>query len=1643
MNVVPFRKKLDFAANTLPITCVNEFKRDNLIDSIEKSLNTNNSTVLITGESFSGKTTVLKQFYEEYQSETAAYFIQNDIYKDSMILMISDLCKQLLPMTSMKVKTRISEDNFDEFNVPQLIDAFGRIYNDLCTQAKKGNKKVFILIDGLDKLPSSILDELLNWLPKGDVNGVFIILSVTTNSTIHLPHKHLQLNIPYFSLPETHFILGDKVGSKIQIDQIQKFCSGLPPYINELSIKLAEDKEVLESEFFLDLPDNFQEYLERLWLKFESKYTSKLILGILVVSPYPIPKKDIIKLLELKTGEFEDAISEMDFLKYEEEDIICPPIYKSFLDKKLNEVKSESIDVLIKYYEYQNKEDPSTIGVLSKLYNQTGNYEKLKNILNTKTFISNLEQIKDFSSTKNHLKLLEEMSYSEEDWSTYTSAIFPGSLLSNVNRRSPALEEDIKTLLTLKEYQDALNLAYSCSLRDDRCYLLSLVSRTLKIDSNEMFPNVLVQIKEIVESDSFYDDISEDRIDKLINISTNLFPVDMDLSLRIVKKIVENKPATSSKDKLMDYMLLKLFLKIDTENNDSDSVKGYIGELSSSIEKEEFKDFLSVAVTSNIKTFEEVRKKAESVSDTSAKMFYLINWCINNEENEELYKVANYVLDFFSQSVDHSFTMRDLRYLVTSILNINHEKELKELLIKIERAKKNLLNTPLQEFIKVELGIALIEKKINIDNFYERYLELVIFTDETVNDLDDKAILYSNLLSSYKLLLGDSDKPLYDEIRNNLIEAIKSILENSANQYAALHEAFYEISKYDYDLSCELLKGINTEKSRFRIYQNVCRGFLEKNTFSYAIVENIFKNFSDQGYQDYLLHTLIKEISLNNYPLESVDGEKIFSAILKIRTTHLKAICLGYLWTVEKLNESIKSKVYEKIKSMIDDIEEYSDKKRIGYYVIQTISRNSINIGRNLYDQINGKMPNNTSDSELNLIVKNLVELSIVSLPEVIKNPDPIFYVKTVCSHIERISESSTKVYLYNELGIKLISLKRLDLLSIFQEEYSQLITREWSDKNRRYELITHSSTLLYLINERFYFKILNEVDYIENKENSVLNVIKFLLTSRSSNDIFDFENFSFTTDINNLMKSLDLINQLQEDINIATCIRLLVQTLENSVKKNEYTIREGEIINVYNDVLQIIDRKLPDKNNISHNGYSLLIKSYFMKFLGMKLRNQKIKNELPKIESLHDELNSIPNTADRIFIMCTLAENYYISDMNLAIEMLKKAEEQAFTLKTFSDRIDRIEQIVQIYHTVGSKNAAEHLLRTLFEIVISKKKNNNLSDDIDLESIIELAHKVNPELAQTLSKNVDSPHEEKEIARTLQVLNYHINPSKMRGSVNITDDSLSNFFFKTLKSLNSGRGSIQPKDLPMESLSKLKSPSLKNIFMGLNWYLENIHLININKNFSALNNEFATINELIEFVYQMNSILIEDSKLSSSVKDLYSLMASEKPTTYKEGEGEQALNYIVEWINENALDSLVIYEPYFSEEQLFLFMSLNIKQNITIISHRTTIEKEELLKIYKDKWRELCDHVPPSINFIVLTSNGGRTEMHDRVIIGDSVALKIGTSFNSFKNNTFSIEALDEEKVSEIKGKFILPILINPPKEYKGADITVHQFQL
>ena len=340
-----------------------EIKRDAIINSILESFDERNTIVMIEGDSNSGKFTLMSQFVRTNPERTISFFIGSDYWKSNLNYFLKDMSKQMLNLVSKKTRERMKNiDLDDQLNKERLLTVFNTLYADICNQSKKGKGPFYFVIDGLDKILNNEIETIITYLPKGDIDGVYILLSSTKDLIGRYDFNYRPFKIPNFSKLETTHLFKDYLENE-EIEIIFEACKGFPGYVGEIRRQLHLEK-YSKNDILKNLPNEFEKYLERIWINVKQSEDELLdFFALITFSPEQLSIEDCISILGSNEEKILSYCDEFSIIEINERKLEFIPTYKKFFNLKLESYKFETQQKLITFYE-------GNIGFTSRFWTQ-------------------------------------------------------------------------------------------------------------------------------------------------------------------------------------------------------------------------------------------------------------------------------------------------------------------------------------------------------------------------------------------------------------------------------------------------------------------------------------------------------------------------------------------------------------------------------------------------------------------------------------------------------------------------------------------------------------------------------------------------------------------------------------------------------------------------------------------------------------------------------------------------------------------------------------------------------------------------------------------------------------------------------------------------------------------------------------------------------------------------------------------------------------------------------------------------------------------------------------------------------------------------------------------------------------------------
>jgi len=442
-----------------------------------------------------------------------------------------------------------------------------------------------------------------------------------------------------------------------------------------------------------------------------------------------------------------------------------------------------------------------------------------------------------------------------------------------------------------------------------------------------------------------------------------------------------------------------------------------------------------------------------------------------------------------------------------------------------------------------------------------------------------------------------------------------------------------------------------------------------------------------------------------------------------------------------------------------------------------------------------------------------------------------------------------------------------------------------------------------------------------------------------------------------------------------------------------------------------LVDKKLPDINNINHLGYKILAKSSIE-----SARRRSANRAKSHIKKNHNQIiqdaKSIDNIADRVFVMSMIARDFKETENQLATSLADEAFSNIESIPNVKDRIDRLEIIANTYGELKNTSGVEEAVRLGVRLSSSL---DGIKKDTVLASLIQMAHQVDKNIAAEITEKIEDPKTEYEL--DVNNTSYDLSKSPHKLLTQFEDASANDEIMKAatsrmIRAVNSNKGvSYQNKTILdwLAAGSQLKYETMLEI---IEWTTE----VNLRQcSDSARPHEsiivLRTIIDNCNILYNIGNQILPLVKIPESIKQNFQGLSVSKEF-FKIGERNRAISWIKNWLQNNAKGYVTICDPYFEEDQMWILQSISADLRVGIIclgnqllnakldSKATSEAKKKYKQLAKTKmltsWGKISNQEPPSTLVVIHSS---QNEFHDRYIVTDGAGLSLGTSLNGLGN--------------------------------------------
>ncbi len=1609
-----------------PTTIIHEITREHLLDTIDRIFSSGVNIVFVEGMEGIGKTTLLAQYAKRYPDEALSMFIKPTtryFYDPELIRPI--FCEQIhWALYNETLDKDLIDKSFLNTKIPLLQK-----------RALRSHKNFYFIVDGLHHIPkeeSGILELILKEILPIGLSGFRFLLSGDANIiSRQLHHSALSkpFTLPTFSLNETEEYLQDLSLKKELVGELYKTCQGIPGNLASIR-RIIESGTDIQTIFDLN-PEKVPDFISIEWqkyIKLDSKYERLLAFVAYGKTLYSI--EDLHRLSGIDFNKIEEFINNCEFLSIDDKsqqiDFISIP-HKQFVNHQLSKFKEEVTNRLIDDL-LDNKDSDVTLMNLPSYYEQAGRQSDLINYLTPETISTLLERSRSMST----LHDMASLGMNTAGLMNNNDALIRFSMHKSVINELTGADiwaSEIEARMALNDEGSALALAQNTTSKEDRFYLLALIAK-IQCKRGDLLDQTITE-----QINVLYEQIDPKSLGaRATEIASVLIWSDPDLAIKLVES------ARNITDDTIDMSLAYSQLSVEAQQlrrehlRSTDAVEKALQRISDP----KLKEFsTALAVFFEDCTSEEVIELVDKI-DIEYRVFLLRYWAIANESRIDATDVINYALDLLIKDTVYTPKTRDFREIATPLPSISDKSQAQLLVGRFDSLKSSAEKTgTTEDYIALQLILAETESKYSFEAAYNRVLEIYWY----ISSIDDLSIITDCLALMVTRLnkidpndIIESKEGLKTVLQDELKSNIKRLLDMTGDHYLTARGTIKALMKTRPDEAIQLAKDLNTEYRRDMAFNDIIDTLIEipVNIDHLSYINVALDNIVDSSYRDRVIDKVIRRLEDRPSKLDSsaiLELSPLLDKIKNISSDYLKCkvACYAYALLSDFSNDEfadVSSGFLELMRSAWESIDVAWAKIDAGFRIASKLAESIPELAKGyLLKAEESRNSINLNAEEYALTYLGCLHLAIRAfsglIPKHLYSEEDLKQLKEL---INRIPSNGERAGLFGELAIRSYYNNNLELCKEIVANNIKPLLDNLNKDDLEYRFTVFNSIIpaLYRANPVTTFEMISKLPQYQ-QDVACATICNSILRKKVLSDPYDATiKDGYILNYDDATEICAILNLCSTDINIYTYIAILSNSI--LLRKNRYSFTSEQKLDIANRLERIIESKLPDKNNIKHNGYIIIAKAQVERF-------RKSKTEV--WDKLIQDARSIPNTADKALVLYTIAALLPSKSSSKRDQIIRESINMVDNIPVFLEKVDKYEHIAEemtIFDMIGAK----HLLESAMELSIQ----SNESDEVvypKQRRIIDLAYKIEPSFADQLATIMD--RDPARIKARLD-LEDHLETLKLKGrmlepgnDVSITEANKAHYpkaAWMNLGALNSGKVSTVHLDRLIPYIRNASGLPIREAYPIFSWVIENlvIRMANTDQARTYVTPIFGMTLLNAELSWRLtNRYTNQINQIKDDVKKISTISDN---IVINDGERKKAIEFIKNWLQHEVKGYLKICDPYFGPEDLEILKILrevNPNCEVYILCSRRNQEKTSttLDEAYQAYWNlHFSGSNPPKTEVVIIgTKSTGDFPIHDRWWLTNRGGLRLGTSFNSLglsKTSEISIFSIENATKCELE---------------------------
>lgn len=1581
--------------------------RDNIVSTIDTILAGDTKVLFIEGDDGIGKTTLLREYNCKFPNNSIVVELDiNCRWGSDTRLFVYQLYLRIHQCLHGL------ECDIESVDIPE-----GELLELLITMHKvliKRKEVLVIIIDGLDDIAPDDAQLIINYLPLSDFFKNYKIVATGWSTTLNKYFKCRDVKsypMSGFTLKESKEYLSTFIDDDDIVAEIANTSKGNPGYLTSIKRMVLSGQSL--QEIVLQLPDNLPTALLKEW-KLANITDTKLlrILALVAHECHPFTIHQLSVIFDIEESLIRQLISSHQFIVCIDE-VICfiSDAFRRFVEKELINLKNDVYDTLIDFLRSNPLSDVS-IDTLPKVYYHIERYGDLISYLSEDVMYQVVSKANSLKTLKDHVYMGYLSALKIKKPEVIIGYALRSAAIASLNE-DKVWKSEIDALMSLGEHSRAIEIANAAVLIEDRLAAYAQICKHIANKGEAVDENLLERIRVTIAN------IDTSMLgDRAIEIATDISSFDPELSINLIKsslKVGEDPNST-------DFAFAKLAIASmyrQKKNDDSDKVDVFDKHIANPSLQDITRGFRIISQNKNVS---ELISSVKGITDTSIQIQIICKWLRENRRDKEALLVTKYGIDLVLRKTDYSPNARVFYNLITPIEFSLDTDSVIEVIGSIDCQIQNILQMgPYEDYLRLQLLMAIGKARIDCSDSFERIMKVYYEICEETN-LVLKCNTLSRALRALQKVKEISHDFYDEELEYVLIEDTRSVIsamfETMADHYDAIKNSIGVLCLYDLGLSLQIIESMNTKKRRDLAIDLVVRSVITSSSIKNINCDHVklLKTISDvQLREELIIHLLEKTLDDPN-PSQYCDALiGLFSQIESFSSDvrRCTALCLlaRYQFTASDPRICDASDILDSITKLWTAVDNTWFKIDLGYTIVGYLAEIDRELSLSFLEKTKREREENAVNSyslaETNIYTIMLSIRAFIGLLE--QKEDTGDDLNKLIERIHRLPSIVMQIRLLTDIYLRSYFSNRRDISDIVCLNHIQPKTRTLFGSNSLQHAVVYESAPALYLNHRPTALVELKKLPVDIMEKAAGNIIRCILTKVSLLDPVDSHSNNFTRitfqQFDDIIGLLDLITR---DYILYDIISRIADTFVYNERNSLHYIDRLQKSDIEQKLMIIIERALPWKEGINHQGYLIICKAQILRMFQPKDASRWTK--------LIDQANDIPNLADKCYVLSIV---YGLMTRKMAEQNEKLINEIESHIGFLPTDFEKAEHLLHLAKSISdtNKSVSKTLLKKAWEEV---KKDTDVDHQHVRRELIDFTYNLDHDLAASIVSMADDDparlNIKNDVNRQINILEVkselfkgvkeHNSKAKPQGAI-------AEASWKYLASLNANNvTAFSNIDSVVSEINEAANSGLAESYPIFACVIENLVVKNkgTQQAKTVLRPLFNYLLTTSDIIFQLTS-QVTNNQMSQFVKPLVQT-CDDGFVFVKIGERDKGIRFIEKWISESCDEYLYLCDQYLSERDLdilFLIKTQKPDVNVVIITSKASNPGDNIKNDFIETWKNKRSDDPlPATVFLMDYGDKHESPIHDRWWISMNSGLDFGTSYNSLGKKESKIRIMD-----------------------------------